>query len=261
MQLIEVKPEDLIANPGSKLERSKAKRRQAIVSAARELIRETGETGLSMRALAARANVSLATPYNLFGSKQGVLVALSNIEAEAFGKMFQAQASTNSLSRIFEYVDMTFSLYRSDEKYWRVMLRILYRSEDAQLRERLRKPRVRFLRALLKDAIVAGNLDSELSVDFVSRALFGIYLYTVQEWVHEQISLERARLETGFGYSLILLAEAAEHAKPELLARRNRLSAAVEDMVKTAGGNEESATPSVATKPPRNSKRASVARR
>ena len=57
----------------SRREEAKAERRHRIVTAARDLIRETGDTGLSMRAIAARANVSLSTPYNLFGSKGAIL--------------------------------------------------------------------------------------------------------------------------------------------------------------------------------------------
>ena len=57
-------------------ERRKLERRERILAAAQELIRATGSLGLSMRALALKAEVSLATPYNLFGSKGAVLHAL-----------------------------------------------------------------------------------------------------------------------------------------------------------------------------------------
>ena len=62
-------------SPLSRREAGKAERRRLIISAARDLIRETGNAGLSMRGLAARAGVSLATPYNLFGSKRAIVVA------------------------------------------------------------------------------------------------------------------------------------------------------------------------------------------
>ncbi len=57
-------------------EKRKLERRERILAAAQELIRETGSVGLSMRALARKAEVSLATPYNLFGSKGAVLAEL-----------------------------------------------------------------------------------------------------------------------------------------------------------------------------------------
>src|SRR5271168_2287443 len=71
---IESKPVETTAEiasaPVGRREAGKRERRRRIIEAARALIRETGNAGLSMRALAARAGVSLATPYNLFGSKR-----------------------------------------------------------------------------------------------------------------------------------------------------------------------------------------------
>jgi AcrR family transcriptional regulator len=228
MYVIETTSEETDVKLQGKLERNKARRREAIIKAARALIRETKETGLSMRALAARAGVSLATPYNLFGCKQAVLVALLHTDARAFGKIFESKASANKLSRIFQYIDMSFDLYRSDPEYYRVLLRTISRSEDADLRARLRKPRVTFLKTLLGDAVSAGHLETNLSVDLVSRELFGIYLHAVQEWVHGASSLDRARLETGYGYSLVLLGAAADTAKPELMDWRDRSRTALE---------------------------------
>lgn len=223
MHLIDHEPEAAAPQPEGKLERSKAKRRAAIVAAARDLIRETGETGLSMRALAARSNVSLATPYNLFGSKQAILIELLSQSATTFGKLFQQQASSDQLSRIFDYVEMSFNLYRSDPAFYQALLRTIYRSEDAELRTKLRKPRANFLKTLLRDAMTAGYLEPDIAVDLVSREMFGIYLYSVQEWIHGSVKLERARLETGHGYSLVLLGAALDHAKPALAARRRAL--------------------------------------
>jgi len=57
-------------------EKQTGERRERILDAARKLMRRTGGTGFTMRALAKEAGVSLATPYNLFRSKSGVLYAL-----------------------------------------------------------------------------------------------------------------------------------------------------------------------------------------
>jgi AcrR family transcriptional regulator len=65
-------------------ERNKSQRRGAIVEAARRLMHDSGNTGFSIRSLAEQAGVSLATLYNLFGSKQAILVALLNADFESF---------------------------------------------------------------------------------------------------------------------------------------------------------------------------------
>jgi AcrR family transcriptional regulator len=51
-------------------------RKLRILDSAERLIRETGETDFSVRVLAATAEVSPATPFNLFGSKEGLLYEL-----------------------------------------------------------------------------------------------------------------------------------------------------------------------------------------
>jgi AcrR family transcriptional regulator len=56
----------------SKREQNKSDKRGQIIKAARELMRIRSSTGFSMRQLADASGVSLATPYNLFGSKQGI---------------------------------------------------------------------------------------------------------------------------------------------------------------------------------------------
>src|SRR5262245_39106061 len=59
----------------------KAERRGRILGAARRLVAERGYDGLTMRDLARAARVSVPTLYNLFGSKDAIL--MSELEAEA----------------------------------------------------------------------------------------------------------------------------------------------------------------------------------
>src|SRR5262245_6474359 len=59
----------------------KAERRARIGKAARQLIAERGYEGLTMRDLAQKARVAVPTLYNLFGSKDAILIA--ELEAHA----------------------------------------------------------------------------------------------------------------------------------------------------------------------------------
>ncbi|HEY6033695.1 MAG TPA: helix-turn-helix domain-containing protein, partial [Kofleriaceae bacterium] len=65
----------------SLFEEHKAERRERIIAAARTLVAERGYEGLTMRDLARAAKVSVPTLYNLFGSKDAILV--SELEAMA----------------------------------------------------------------------------------------------------------------------------------------------------------------------------------
>jgi AcrR family transcriptional regulator len=211
----------------SKLEHSKAKRRNGILDAARELLRE-GDEELSMRALARRANVSLATPYNLFGSKQGVMIALLNREGTLFIDRFNEERSDNTIDRIFRFLDSVFDLYRSDPPYFKALLSSLYVNDDTYMRQESRRPRMSYLKRLLREAVAAGTLGTDISIGLISRQMLGLNLFFVQEWVYGTITLERARLETEFGFSVLLLAVAKNSGREQLLARNIDLEARIE---------------------------------
>lgn len=212
---------------GSKIERSKAKRRNAILDAARDILRG-GEEELSMRALAKRANVSLATPYNLFGAKQGVMIALLRREGAHFLETLNEERSENSIERIFEFIDRMFDMYRSDIPYFQALLSTLFLSNDGALRHELRRPRVAYLKRLLREAVASGELGTDISIGLVSRQLLGLNIFFIQEWVNGNMTLERACLETEFGFSVILLALTKDGGRERLAVRNTQLEAQID---------------------------------
>ncbi len=74
--------------PGTRTARARAKdeRRARLTKAARALIAEKPAGQFSMTELATRAGLSLATPYNLFGSKTAILQAVFLAETTGFHK-------------------------------------------------------------------------------------------------------------------------------------------------------------------------------
>ncbi|WP_267388180.1 TetR/AcrR family transcriptional regulator [Sphingomonas sp. GC_Shp_3] len=79
--------------PGSKTRVSTFEKgepvRQRILDAAERLLR-SGEAEFSMRDLAAEAGVSFATPFNQFGSKAGIMHALSARRIESMAERYAA---------------------------------------------------------------------------------------------------------------------------------------------------------------------------
>ena len=66
-----------------KLTQRQRDQRERVLDATRQMLAEDGYEGLQMRALAARANVSLMTLYNRFGNKDDlILLALRDMLAE-----------------------------------------------------------------------------------------------------------------------------------------------------------------------------------
>ena len=99
-----------LAVPTGRREAGKAERRARIIQAARDLIRDTGDAGLSMRALAARAGVSLATPYNLFGSKRAIVMAV--------------------LQDVREFIDRVSNLPAAGPRFYRTLWSTVFDTAD-----------------------------------------------------------------------------------------------------------------------------------
>src|SRR5215472_15917251 len=89
-------------------------RRARILQAAAHLVRATGGTGLSMRALAERAEISLATPYNLFGSKGAVLLALQLSALEKLERAMDELGTRDPIEQVLEVAELGAKIYTGD---------------------------------------------------------------------------------------------------------------------------------------------------
>ena len=102
-------------------EESKDQRRKQIVSAARSLMQQTGDAGFSMKSLADQAGVSLATPYNLFGSKQAIMFAL--LEADlAHYQVRLEKLRVDELEVFFRAVSLATDLYATEPGFYIILL-------------------------------------------------------------------------------------------------------------------------------------------
>ncbi|MEU9734443.1 TetR/AcrR family transcriptional regulator [Streptomyces sp. NPDC048002] len=76
------------APPSNRFERRRAETRGALIRAARQILAETGETGVSIQAIAERADVGFGSFYNHFDSKTELFEAAVVDALEEFGRTF-----------------------------------------------------------------------------------------------------------------------------------------------------------------------------
>ncbi|MFJ9119400.1 TetR/AcrR family transcriptional regulator [Streptomyces sp. NPDC102394] len=76
------------APPGNRFERRRAETRRALIRAARQILAETGDTGVSIQAIAERADVGFGSFYNHFESKTELFEAAVIDALEEFGQSF-----------------------------------------------------------------------------------------------------------------------------------------------------------------------------
>lgn len=198
------RPQPVEPPPESRREAGKAERRARIVQAARDLIRETGDAGLSMRALAARAGVSLATPYNLFGSKGAVLVAVVE-DIRGFGRTFASAADLPPFERILRAVSLAVSYYEKDPGFYRVLWNTILSADGADARAAIFNPkREAFWLDLLGEAAQRGLLRDGTDVKTLLGTLDHAFRASMLHWVIGDLPTRRLQPATGYAYALAL---------------------------------------------------------
>ena len=82
----------------------KQERRDRILSRAQELISQKGFEGLSIRVLAARAEVSTPTIYNLVGNKEDILHCLGESIVQQLTEAYQSSANEDPIYQAKEII-------------------------------------------------------------------------------------------------------------------------------------------------------------
>ena len=106
-------------------EKQVAARRGRILDAAGALIRATGGTDFTMLEVAERAEVSPATPYNLFASKNGLLYALLDRSLDEVLRGAMTFSAASPLEHPLEAADIAADLFARDPVFYRPLFLVL----------------------------------------------------------------------------------------------------------------------------------------
>lgn len=225
-------PDTLTAKPETgRREQAKAERRDKIVRAARDLIRETGDMNLSMRMIAKRAEVSVATFYNLFGSKRAVVMAVLEDERD-FLQKYQKLKVSNAIDRIFEAHKLAYGYFVQDPDFYRPLWRALLdasRKDETGLvsPERQAQTRAAWI-ALLTQAQDEGYLRADVALPLLERTLSYLAGGALLSWTVENLRTEDLMPSVGLGYATLLSGSATpkgiRHLEPRIAEYRRMLS-------------------------------------
>jgi AcrR family transcriptional regulator len=199
-------------------EDAKEQRRRQIVSAARVLMQKTGKTGFSMRALADEAGVSIATPYNLFGSKQTVMFAVLDADLQQYLDRLQ-RLRADEVDVFFKAVSLTSSLYASEPNFYRAVLFAAYNGGGTKFRSIFDGPRHAMWKRLVTNGIDAEVIRGEVDPTAFAINLGYIFFSCILEWVNNVISLEEMEAKVQYGFAISLHGVATAHAEERLWER------------------------------------------
>jgi AcrR family transcriptional regulator len=202
----------------SNREEAKHRRRRQIVRAARALMQQTGDAGFSMRALADEAGVSIATPYNLFGSKQHVMFAVLDDDLEDYQKRL-AKVRVDELDVFFKAVSVATSLYATEPSFYRAVLFAVYNDGGREFRSMFGGPRHAMWKGFVQDAIAAGLLSDEIEPDAFAINLGRTFFSAILEWVSGELSLPELEAWAQYGFALSLSAMATQKSRQRLQAK------------------------------------------
>lgn len=188
-----------------------------ILAAAALLIRRDGGDGLSMRKLADVAGVGLVTPYNLFGSKGAVLIALFDLAVDELEARAARVRARTPVTRAIAVVRAVVELYTAEPDYYRPLLQALLASGEP-IHRLFGRSLAAFSRAL-EGAEHDGTLISGIEVGLVARQLVIVCTGVLELWVHEE--LDDAGCAAQMVYSAMLsLRAVVEDSQAQSLAQQ-----------------------------------------
>lgn len=186
-------------------EKQTVERRNRILDAAEELVRETGGTDFSVRRLAAVAEVAPATPFNLFLSKEGLLYALLSRNLEGIISQGLRFKGPDPSLHILEAATNAVDMFVCDPEFMRPLYRVLLGVSDPIHRPGFMARSLGYWRAAVLTIPDQALLSSEIDRELLATALQAQFLGLLEFWVHEEFDDSAFRNHVVYGICTTVL--------------------------------------------------------
>jgi len=193
---------------------------ELLITIARDLIRTSGDFELSMRELAARAQVSLRTPYLIFGSKPGLISAILRADQAIYLEKLRAMPRGDAFHDLFENLAAGVAFYAQNQPFYRALFRQTYAYLQNAQTEPAREFPERFVRTCQR-AIYEGLVDPGADPRWLGETLLDIFSANVRTWAHSDYDVQLVEPRIGFGWAVVL-AGVAPGAHADRMHRRMR---------------------------------------
>lgn len=198
-------------------EQQKEGRRDAIIAAAEALIRETGSTDFSVGMLAIRAGVSVATLYNLIGSKGTVLYVLLNRSMDQLDSLVIPSGDTGDpFAQAIDAADVVAEVFINDPDFLRPLYRFLLGVIEPVHRPALMNRALSYWESRLRPLEQARLLPAGIGLTDLAREYQIYFAGALDLWVQGELSDPQFRAQIRYGCVLRLLALGDGAAQPRL---------------------------------------------
>ena len=199
-------------------------RRQSILDAAEQLIRESRGTNFSVRQLALLAGVAPATPFNIYASKEGVLYALLSRNLDRIideGLIFKDTTGVASVIAAARYAVDSFI---SDPDFMRPLYKVLLGVSHPVYRPQFMARSLGYWRCAVdqipEDALVLdGSIKPILTITLQAQ-----FLGWMEFWVHEDFTDEDFRRHTIDGVCSVIMGFVDDTSRQTLLGAMSNFS-------------------------------------
>ena len=167
-------------------------RRDRILECTRQQVARVGYDGVNMRELAVEADVSTATLYNLFNSKDELILAAS----EALLAGIAEQVEGRGVQRLINQLEATADVIISNPNYADAMGRMLFAAEaSAPVVKMMIDNSRRGYETVLRQMQADGELVEAVDIDKLARNLAGVIWSVNLLWMKGFIALHDFREE------------------------------------------------------------------
>lgn len=192
-------------------------RKLKILNAAEKLIRESGETDFSVRVLAATAEVSPATPFNLFGSKEGILYELllrSLAVVTQEGLVFKA--AEKHLHPI-EATENAVQFFLDDPGFLRPLYRVLLGCNHQEHRKSFMHGTFYYWQNVADAIVTAPGFRGGVAKEGLVVSLMGHFIGLLELWVQQDLDDDSFRNSATLGVMSILYPFAAKKEQAKIM--------------------------------------------
>ncbi len=194
-----------------------------------------------MRALADEAGVSVATPYNLFGSKQAIMYAVLDADIEAYQQSLE-RVRADGIDVFFKAVTLSTSLFAKEPEFYRTVLFAVYSDGGREYRAMFSGPRHAMWRRLVVEARDGGLLSQDVDPDAFALQLGRSFFASILEWVLGELTLKELDVWAQYGFALLLLSMATPTSQTRLrdlvTATQKQIRASWRERAKQVNGSE-----------------------
>lgn len=198
----------------SRREEAKEFNRARIRAAAEEIIRTEGMEKLTMRRLAEQADVSLRTPYNLFGSKTDVLISLMEEAELELSPLGAGDEKLTIIEQLLGSLDRIEAFFESDEEYFRAIYASIMMSDHPEARETAVSRSVGLACVRLQQAADSGELVPDTDTNALGRHLAIQLLAVLGMWGSGFFSNRESITQVRQSWCAALLQHCSEPSRP-----------------------------------------------